>query len=184
MSKNAKSTAKTTETATPARAEVVAPVATPAAAATTAPAGGVQIVKKISNALMKSVPVGGRLRVAGQVKKAVGKESNFGPYTEFVGDFAARILGTLYKSHKLLLPAVADAELASQYAAALEQVAEGEGARIEFVFDLLKVEDKDPKNVNGFQWSMETLNAPAPESDKTLAMLQISEEKKPLALTS
>ncbi len=165
-----------------ANAEIVASAPQPSAAASTATGTQMQIVKKIANNLMKAVAIGGRCRVAGQVKKAVGKESAFGPYTEFVGDFAARINGVLYKSHKLLLPAVADAELSSNYAAALEQVADGESARIEFVFDLVKNEDKDAKNVNGFQWAMEFVNAAAPESDKTVAMLGLSEEKKPLAL--
>lgn len=169
-----------------ANAEIVAPVVTATSASVETPnasgAKTLQIVKKISNNHMKAVPIGGTLRVAGQVKKAVGKESTFGPYTQFVGDFVARIMGVTYKSHTLLLPSVADAELASQYGAALEQVAEGEDARIEFVFDLVKVKDANEKNVNGFQWEMQTVNAPAPESDKVLQMLETSVEKKPLTL--
>lgn len=178
MSSKKSDTAK----AAPANATIVAPVATPTSANTTAPASGVRIIKKISNAIMKEVPIGTRMRLAGIVRKAIGKETNFGPYTEFQGDFAAKIGAVLFKAHKLLLPAIADMELASQYAAAIESVGEGAVPRVEFVFDLFK--SADAKSNTGYVWVIETVKELTTENDRAAQLLTASEKEKPLAITA
>lgn len=142
----------------------------PETANASAPSGGTQILKKISNDLFKAVEIGVRFTVAGIVRGLETKTSDKGEYTKFTGDFAVKIGDEITKANILYVPQVAEGLLKDGYFKALEAGgAEAKAVSCEFSFNLFKV--KSEKSKTGYVWGMETRKAITPETDRTLALL-------------
>lgn len=136
--------------------------------------GGVQILKKISNALFKEIPNGSRIPVAGVVRGVETKASNLGEYDKFTGDFVTKVGDTLHRASVGYFPAILSGVLKNAFLSARDklteaQIAAGHDASVEFSVFLVKKADE--KSNTGYVWALETKDEPKPEQDKVLALL-------------
>lgn len=132
-------------------------------------ANGVQIVKKISNDLFKSAPIGEKIAVAGTVRSMETKTSDKGEYTKFTGDFACKVGNQVSKSFTAYFPEIAASLLKDGFMKASEAAEVGAQCSVEFSFFVVKVASE--KSKTGYIWAIETKVAPTPETDRTLALL-------------
>lgn len=119
--------------------------------------------KTISKALFddKGTPVD-LFVVAGLARGLKTGESNFGPYTEFHGDFGAvdQLSGELVRANRLLLPPVVTNPLR-------EAVTAAEGGTVEFCY-MIGIRP-DPKGERGYEYTCKPVKAPK-ESDEFAAI--------------
>lgn len=136
----------------------------------------VSYVRKIVTKLFKGFE--GAIRIAGTVKRATVKETNFGESTMFEGQFAATAVGSgvAYRAGVIYLPAVAESLLSdaletAQAAFDDDENSSGEFPGVEFKLDLVKVADTSENSKTGYQWEVKPVGDVQQAQDKTLLML-------------